>query len=498
MRWDAVRATVRGIMAEEHDHTGVRPRPPIIVGTLTLTLVVVSLQSIGISDFGSDTISIAILIGTLAYAQRLDRRSGVIVSLLAGAIAAIVPGVPTFPPRSLWELALRFGAFMVMAAVYYQVIVALRDRDERVRWQLDNLRTLHGEVRALHATAIQIPIEREEIDAQITRAAFRLVCGRRSRLVRKEPDAGGGAVVALWPPAAWGDGDGNEIYVVPPPLDAGYVMTRTNEGDDRITVSLARDQEFAATLQVDCRGRDRVREEHAELLAVYAGDASLALEHIALRERMERLVRAEERGRIARGLHDGLVQSLGGIAFRMEYFSDILSPDNVESVREQLDTTGEAVRKALREARLMIHSLRIPAPSGDVCARLHAMADDVVSETGMDVAVDLPATAPMIPSAQADAICLVAREALQNVAKHAHVEQASLALRAGANRLEMTISDDGRGFDYRDGVVEQSLRYGLLGMAERAAQYGGAVTIRTEPGMGTRVTLTLPIKEVDE
>lgn len=498
MRQDAMRAMVRGILTERSDHAAMRLRPFIIVTAFALTLVVVLLQSIGVSDFGSDTASIAILIGTLAFAQRLDRRSGVIVSLLAGAIAAIVPGVPSFPPHSLWEFALRFSAFMVMAVVYSQVITALRDRDERVQRQLDNLRLLQGEVRTLHAMAIQMPVGRTEIDAQIAQAACRLVRGRRSRLVRKQPDAGEGAVIAQWPSAAWGDRDGDALDAVTAPLDTGYFMTRTIAGKEYITVPLARDQAFAATLQVECREDDRTKEENAELLAVYAGDASLTLEHIALREQLDRLVRAEERGRIARELHDGLVQSLGGIAFRMEYFSDILAPDNVDTVRQDLDATSEAVRKALKEARLMIHNLRAVTPSGDVCARLRTTVDDVARETGMNVAMELPTTAPMLLPTEADTICLVAREALQNVAKHARVEAASVTLRTGANGIEVTIGDDGRGFDDHGDAGERSLQYGILGMVERAAHHGGAVTIQTEPGRGTRVTLTLPAEEVPE
>lgn len=495
MRRTAIRTTVRGMIKARSDHAAMRLRPLIIVSALALTLVVVLLQSVGVSDFGSDTASIAILIGTLAFAQRLDRRSGVIVSLLAGAIAAIVPGVPSFPPHSLWEFVLRLSAFAVMAGVYYQVITALRDRDERVQRQLDNLRILHSEVRALHATAIQIPIKRTEIDAQIAQAACRLVRGRRSRLVRKQPNANGGAIVAQWPPAAWGNGEGDAFDDGAEGSDNGDLKTRTIAGKEYITVPLARDQAFAATLQVECDASDQTKEEGAELLAVYAGDATLALEHIALREQLERLVRVEERGRIARALHDGLVQSLGGIAFRMEYFSDILAPENVDMVRQDLDATGEAVRKALKEARLMIHNLRAVTPSGDLCTRLRATVDDVARETGMNVAVDLPTASPMVLSAEADSICLIAQEALQNVAKHAQVGTASVRLVSGANGIEMTISDDGRGFDNREDTGQQSLQYGILGMAERAAQHGGAVTIQTERGRGTRVTLTLPTEE---
>lgn len=466
-----------------------RSRPLIMIGALILALIVVTFPSLGVPDFGSDVISMLILIGALAFAQDLDRRSGAIVALLAGAVAAIVPGVPTFPPRSVWEVPLRCGAFIVMSIVYFRVIVALRNRDERAQRQVEDVRMLHGEVRALHALAMRVPIPSDAIRTQIAQGALRLARAQRSRLVHVGPTVR--AIGAQWPPAAWDD-DGDDIVC---PRDVPYAVTMTHAGDDVISVPLTSEQSIAAVLQVERPGDDGASDEYAQFLAVYAHDANLALDHLALREQLERLVRAEERGRIARALHDGLVQSLGGIAYRMDYFSDILAPDSVDTVRRELDATGEAVRTALKEARLMIHNLRAVTPSGDVCARLRATADDVAAETGIAVAVDLPATAPVLLPAERDTICLIVQEALQNVAKHAQVAVASVMLSAGANGIEVTISDDGRGFDDHDGAGEHALQYGILGMAERAAHHGGAVTIQTERGRGTRVTLSLPTAE---
>lgn len=474
-------------------HALPRSRPLIMIGALILALIVVTLPLEGVPDFGSDVISMLILIGALAFAQDLDRRSGAIVALMAGAVAAIVPGVPHVPPRSVWEMPLRCGAFVVMSIVYFRVIVALRNRDERSQRQVEDVRMLHGEVRTLHVLAMRVPIASDAIRTQIARAAHRLARGRRSRLVPTHSDAD--APVAQWPPSAWDDAGAVGLDDVTDSVNAAYAVTMTSTGHEMISVPLVSERATAAILQVERPGDDGASEEYAQLLAVYAHDATLALDHIALREQLERLVRAEERGRIARALHDGLVQSLGGIAYRMEYFSDILTPDNVDLVRQDLDATGEAVRKALREARLMIHNLRAATASGDICARLRALADDTARETGMDVTVDLPATAPMVLPAEADTICLVAQEALQNVAKHAQAGAASITLRHGVHQIEVTVGDNGRGFDDRDAASERSLQYGILGMAERAAHHGGTVTIQTEPGRGTRVTLTLPTEE---
>lgn len=467
----------------------------VVVAALALAFVVVLLPLTGRRDFVSDVVSMAILIGALTFARFLDRRSGAVVALLAGAIAATVPGVPSFPPRSLWEGALRLGAFATMTVVYYGVIVTLRGHDEHARRQLEGLRALHHAVRALHTLTTASAVTRETIYVHVARAATDLSGGGSGRLFRADPEARQWQIVAQWPaPTVPGEG----LRTVPMPL--GHTGLPYTICDDtcgsRITVPITTEHDGTLALEVAYHDDHKGPDERAELLAVYARDVHLTLEHLALQEQLAHLMLAEERGRIARELHDGLVQSLGGIAYRLEYFGNILSGDTVASVRRELGASAVAVRKALREARLMIHGLRDAGQADDVCARLTALLDDVADETAMAIVVDLPSVAPILMPAQADAIYRVAQEALQNAVKHSEAESVSVALLVEPDRIELTVADDGHGFaDCVDDSRAPPLRYGLLGMTERAARHGGRVTIQTQPEMGTCVTLTLPIQE---
>jgi len=474
----------------------------VIGGVFVLTLIVVLLPLEHWPDFASDVISMVILIGTLTFARVLDRRRGAIVALLAGAIAAIVPGVPSFPPRSLWEVGLRLGAFVMMTVVYYRVIVALRTRDERAQRQLDDLRALHSAVRALHSltTLPPPPPTHAVVYEQVTEAAGRLSGGWRSRLLHDTTQPCEWKIVAQWPAAVTSDRDA-EVVVLPEQSDTGvpYTVRDTGKGWS-ITVPLVTRHDGAMLLAVDCLydgkegGEGEDRDERAQLLAVYARDVGLTLDHVTLQGQLAHLMLTEERGRIARELHDGLVQSLGGIAYRIEYYGEILRADNVASVRHELNTSAVEVRKALREARLMIYGLRDTLRSDDLRTCLIALLDEVANETGMAVVADLPPEMPLLSPPQTDAIYGVAREALQNVAKHSEAESVSITLLIEPEQVELTVTDDGCGFTYP--VEDRPLRYGLTGMTERATRQGGRVMIQTQREMGTCVTLTLPRDEV--
>ena len=476
--------------------TGGRYRVAVILAALVLALVVVLLPLQHRSDFVSDVISMVILIGALTFARVLDRRNGVIVALLAGAVAAWVPGVPTFPPSSGWEGALRLGAFVTMTLVYYRVITTLRAHDERAQRQLSDLRVLHREVRALHIQATVGGGTRDDVYRQIVTGATCLVGAPCGRLVRHDQNCSAWQVLMQVPEGTWWE---DPVAIAPLRTDDAGMPSLVPHTSGRrcITVPIATTSEGIMVLEVASSFEYHDHEGHMQLLAVYARDVHLMLEHIALQEQLAQLVRIEERGRIARELHDGLVQSLGGIAYRIEYYSDVLCEENVDVIRGDLSMSAATVRSALREARMMIHGLRdIEEQSTDLRARLLSLLDAVARETAIAVIADLPPVIPPLAPAEADTVFRVAQEALQNAVKHAAAESVSLVFLVERGHIEMTVTDDGCGFVYRVGEWNtRPLRYGLVGMVERATQHEGQLTIQTQPEMGTCITLTLPVNE---
>lgn len=252
-------------------------------------------------------------------------------------------------------------------------------------------------------------------------------------------------------------------------------------------------REMIGILEIEPGDAAHDRHESAEVLAIYARDAALTLEHVALQERTEQLAVAGERGRIARDLHDGLVQSLAGIAFRLEHYRDQLGPGAWE-VRAGLDATAADVKAALAEARAVIHGLRdVPA-----AASLREVIDLVTRRADFAVTLDLPPRDPPLTVIGRDTLYKVAREALQNVIKHANATQVTVQLTGGPDTCTLTIGDDGCGFPADRSIPAQpGSQFGIRGMEERAAACGGTLTIAPHPQGGTLLTLTLPVEGED-
>lgn len=442
--------------------------PWVVIGCVALSALVIALLTVrGRSGVDADYVSVPILIGALALASLLNRRTGLVVAVLAGGIAAIVPGSPTSASETGAELAARLLFLVAMSVAFYRVIALLRDREEHLQRQLDTVRALAAEMTTLHALTTRVPTDRAAVERQILAAALRLSHGTRGALHLRD---------------SAGDDGWRAVRLAVPP-DAPHTGTR-----GAITAPLVSGRDVIGILEIEPGGA-RSRDE-AQILAVYARDAALTLAHLTLQEEVERLAVAGERGRIARDLHDGLVQSLAGIAFRLEHYRDHLGPED-GTVRAGLAATATEVKEALREARAMIHGLRdIPGAT-----TLREVVAVVTRRAAFTVAMEAPATDPPLTPSGRETLYKVAREALQNIIKHADATHVCVRLTRVGDRCTLAIVDDGCGF--ANGAANPSGSaggFGIRGMEERARAAGGTLTIAARPGGGTRVTLTLPLE----
>ena len=233
------------------------------------------------------------------------------------------------------------------------------------------------------------------------------------------------------------------------------------------------------------------------LLDDLARQASVAAHAVRLTAELqrsrERLVaaREEERRRLRRDLHDGLGPQLAGFTLRLDAVRRLLrqDPDAAEAVVLELKERSQAV---VAEIRRLVHALRPPAL--DELGLVGALRQQAAQHTrdGVDVAVEAPERLPPLPAAVEVAAYRIAQEALTNVVRHAQARTAvvRLALDEPAGALRLEVADDGRGLPAspRAGV-------GLASMRERAAELGGACTVESRPGGGTRVSARLPLGE---
>ncbi len=205
-----------------------------------------------------------------------------------------------------------------------------------------------------------------------------------------------------------------------------------------------------------------------------------------------------ERGRIAREIHDTLAQGLVGISVHLELVNRLLS-SSVESAREQLDHARNLVRGSLTEARSSIWDLRSQAAeSEDFATRLGSIAATATETAVPKIRVNSKVSGtyrPLAPKTEAE-LLRIAQEAVANAVRHAKPSHIAIELRFSARDLEMTIQDDGCGFDGQPHPQSSGPdgHFGLTGMRERTAGIGGSLDIASAPGKGTRVTATVPLE----
>jgi len=218
---------------------------------------------------------------------------------------------------------------------------------------------------------------------------------------------------------------------------------------------------------------------------------ALGVANARLREQAsatEQLVTARERNRLARDLHDTLAHSLAGLVVQLEAI-DMLVKAEPDMARAELAKARQLAHTGLQEARQAIQDLRAnPIEDLGLACALEREVIDFGERA--DVQVDVHVTDPRQPLANdvASQILRIAQEALNNVEHHADARCVSVALLQTERALQLSVSDDGRGF--ADEQVAEN-RFGLKGMRERAAMIGADLQINSMVGRGTTVQLTL-------
>jgi signal transduction histidine kinase len=202
--------------------------------------------------------------------------------------------------------------------------------------------------------------------------------------------------------------------------------------------------------------------------------------------------RVGERTRIARDLHDTLLQSLAGVSLQLEGISKQAAanpertPSLISRVREQVDST-------FREARVKVWDLRSPALDGHgLEAALRGLAERVGIATTTRCGVIVSGhPRPCTPEVEEE-LLRIAQEATNNANRHAQANEIRITLDYNANWLTLTISDDGRGFDFDEGYGKTG-HWGLKNMQERAAKIRGTCKIKTAVGQGTQIEVRVPL-----
>jgi signal transduction histidine kinase len=228
-------------------------------------------------------------------------------------------------------------------------------------------------------------------------------------------------------------------------------------------------------------------DDDERLIVLLAAHAAVAIENARLHQQVQRLATYEERNRIARELHDGTIQSIYGVNLVLEDAQDLLGRDpNAAAAR--IDEAIDSLNAVIREIRGYIHNLRSSLEPGSVTEMIADLVAAHRRATGVDIQFSAEGQLLLDPEVTWQVVQLV-REALSNIARHAEAHRVAIRLLSHDDDITIEIEDNGRGFDP---VAPTRQGNGLRNMRERAAAVGGALTIHSAPGAGTRLVLTIP------
>jgi len=235
--------------------------------------------------------------------------------------------------------------------------------------------------------------------------------------------------------------------------------------------------------------------EELQLLYTVGDLLSIAVERARLYARSTRLGAVEERNRLAREIHDTLAQNLTATTLQLESADALLDADSPpEQAREPLRRALSLTQSNLEEARRSVLDLRAtPLEGRSLSEALEVLVERWEAETGIGARYGAVNGGRPLPPRVEVALYRVCQEALANVARHAKARRANVRLVSTPEQVRLIVEDDGRGFD-ASGVPKD--RHGLVGMNERARMLGGSLALRSSPGTGTRVEVTVPLEKL--
>jgi len=270
-----------------------------------------------------------------------------------------------------------------------------------------------------------------------------------------------------------------------PPDYLEFHRRRNNRGF--VCTVLWQDDQPLGMIGFACRNRETFLESELELVQSLAQQATLAIQLTRLAEEAQQLALLQERTRIAREIHDTLAQAFGGILMQLQastYFAET-QPDQAQT---HLLTAQALAQEGLAEARRSVWTLYLETTEYE---NLDQAIAKFIEQTRLRQSVPIDLVIEGNPHRLHPDLGLnllrIAQEAIANALHHAHATTIQVHLSYSAQVLQLTIRDDGCGFDPQS----PSHGFGLLGMQQRASRIGATWNLMSRPAQGTTLMITL-------
>jgi signal transduction histidine kinase len=204
----------------------------------------------------------------------------------------------------------------------------------------------------------------------------------------------------------------------------------------------------------------------------------------------------EERARLSRELHDGFAQLVAFLLVRIDTVEGLVAAQRETDAMAELERMRSVTDDLYQDVRESISELRTRVSERGLPASVREYVDAYEDRHGVSVHLEGEDVAAALPALVAFQLLRIIQEALANVRKHAHAQNAWIRFRTvGASKLEMVVADDGQGFEVgptADTAAERK-SFGLASMRERAESLDGDLQLDSQDGGGTRVIVTIPL-----
>ena len=245
-----------------------------------------------------------------------------------------------------------------------------------------------------------------------------------------------------------------------------------------------------------------------EFLAAMADQAAIAVDYARLLRHTRDRARRDERQRLARDLHDSMVQQVFSISMQaksLEVLAERGDAVPAAAVRRIAGEVGELSGTLLADLRAMVHELRLTSSAdlGGLEEAISALTESTANRTGLTFRVSGGQGLEQVRGEQAEDVYRIIAEAVHNVVRHAGAGKVAIRLSIRGGRLTGSVTDDGQGIGrvppgpgHRDaGQRDAAAGFGLTTMRERAERWGGTVTVGPGRNSGTVVRLAVPLDD---
>ena len=254
-------------------------------------------------------------------------------------------------------------------------------------------------------------------------------------------------------------------------------------------------------------GEASCQQSDIEFLCTLCGQGAIAIDNARLIENLQhkqaevegllkKVVNTaeNERLRLSLDLHDGPIQTIVASQLELKTCSLYVSRNKLDEAEAKMESTMKALGESVRDLRRIVRDLNPPSVSEEgLIAGIKEYVASVEQNDGIKCHLEVADPEGVLDTSMERGIYYVIREALTNVRKHSGASKVHVSINAGVGKLNITIVDNGRGFDTSD--ISSELNEGHIGirsMRERTRIMNGTIDIVSRPGEGTTVTLTVP------